>query len=353
LKLIAYTDAFAWGGAEQSLSTLLTALDDRHDVTVVGTDGTVVERIAGHRPGSPVVVLPRFGGKFDVRSITAHVRAFRALDADLCHVNMRTPYACQGGLIASLLTRTPIVAVEHLPLHSPSSLMRWTRRRLAPRYAAHVSVGVESARLVEAEVGLPRGSVGTIYNGVPDVEHQSRPRVADGVVLGSIGRLDEQKNYGALIDTLPELPDATAVIVGEGPAREELEAQASRLGVAERLHLVGWSDEARAYLTTFDVFVLPSIYEGFPLVIIEAMLAGLPVVATDVGSVSEAVEDGATGLVLPPGDVPALVAGIARLVEDQELRARFGDAGRQRATRLFTADVMAAAYQQLYDGIAR
>ena len=229
--------------------------------------------------------------------------------------------------------------------------MRWTRRRLASRYAGHVSVGIESARLIEAEVGLAHGSVGTIHNGIRVVEVPSRASSSTGSVIGSIGRLDEQKGFAALVEALVELPVASAVIVGHGPQRQALEARAAALGVSSRLQLTGWSDDARRYLPTFDVFVLPSLNEGFPLVIVEAMLAGLPVVATAVGSVPEAVEDGKTGFVVPPGDTPALVAAIKRLLEAPDLRRQFGQAGRDRAEREFTAGAMAARYEHLYDDI--
>jgi glycosyltransferase involved in cell wall biosynthesis len=141
--------------------------------------------------------------------------------------------------------------------------------------------------------------------------------------------------------------------VGEGPDRAVLEATAAELGVSNRLRLVGWSDDPRAFLPTFDVFVLPSINEGFPLVVLEAMLAGLPVVATAVGSTAEAVEDGETGFIVAPGDVRALVSAIERLLASATLRRSLGEAGRARAERDFTARAMAVKYETLYDGIRR
>jgi glycosyltransferase involved in cell wall biosynthesis len=224
---------------------------------------------------------------------------------------------------------------------------------MSPRYAAHVSVGEESARLIETELGLPRGAVGTVYNGLPRLELDPASRNGSGVVLGSIGRLDEQKGYELLVDALADLPGASAVIVGDGPEREALESRASETGVADRLELAGWSDDARSYLPAFDVFVLPSRYEGFPLAIVEAMLAGLPVVAADVGSIPEAVVDGETGLVVPPDDVPALTAALRRMIDDPALRARCGEAGRLRAESRFTSDLMATTFAEIYERAAR
>jgi len=350
VRLIAYSDASGWGGAEQSLSTLLSELAPRFDVTVIGTNREIAARIADARPGSPTVVVPDFSGKFDARSILAHIQAFHRVGADLCHLNLRTPYACQGGIAAALATRTRMVAVEHLPLHSPSDFMRWSRRRLAPRYRAHVSVGHESARLIEAELGLEPGSLLTIHNGVKVVAPTPRHRNATTVV-GTVGRLDEQKNQRMLIEAIARLSGVKAVVVGEGPERAELERLAVELGVADRIELLGWSDEPRSLLSTFDVFALPSAYEGFPLVIIEAMLAGLPIVATSVGSVAEAIDDGTHGLLVPPGDVQAFAAAIERLITDPDLRTRLGAAAQARAENEFTAGAMAARYELLYDDV--
>jgi glycosyltransferase involved in cell wall biosynthesis len=169
--------------------------------------------------------------------------------------------------------------------------------------------------------------------------------------VGSLGRLDGVKGYDVLLRALPELPDVRAVVIGEGAARPELERLARELGVAERVELPGWSDRPAELLPGFDVFCLPSRSEGFPLSIVEAMFAARPVVATDVGSVREAVDEGRTGFVVPPDDVSALRDALDQLVCNRELRRRMGDAGRQRALQGFTSAVMARGFEQLYEEI--
>ena len=140
----------------------------------------------------------------------------------------------------------------------------------------------------------------------------------------------------------------TGVIVGDGEGRESVEALAAKLGADERVLIEGWHDDARSYLPTFDVYCLPSRFEGFPLAVVEAMLAGLPIVAADVGSVSEAIRDGETGLLVPPEDPVALASAIRRLLEDRRLAARLGERARALATEQFTAEHMARAYEDLY-----
>lgn len=349
MHLLVYTDATSLGGAEASLGNLLGALRADIETTVLGVDAKVVEAIAARRPASSAQVVPPVRDKRDLGPIVAHVRALRRLRPQICQVNLRTPYACQYGLLAAHCVRgVRVVAVEHLPFATQHPIRRWLKRMSSRPLAAHVAVGEHAARLIEQEAGLRAGSVRTIHNGVPDDHIEPLPRLADGLVVGSVGRLDEQKGYDVLIAALPSLPGATAVLVGDGPARAELEELARRHGVADRVILTGWETDARRYLGGFDVFVLPSRYEGFPLSIVEAMLAGLPVVATDVGSVSECVLGGETGTVVPADDRERLVAAIVPLLESADLRMRMGERGRERARSLFTVDVMARSYEQLY-----
>jgi glycosyltransferase involved in cell wall biosynthesis len=242
-----------------------------------------------------------------------------------------------------------VVAVDHLPIPSPvPRVRRYGRRLLARCLDAHVAVGERAARTIEEVVGLARGSVLSVPNGVPNAPLDSLPPLAGGLVIGSLGRLVDQKGFDLLVRALPELHDATVVLVGDGPEREALKALAASLGVADRLLITGWSAEARRYLPTFDVFALPSRWEGMPLGILEAMHAGLPVVAADVGSVAEAVLEGETGYVVPVGDPLAVRDRLGRLLADASLREQFGDRGRIVARERFTDVVMARSYEQLY-----
>jgi glycosyltransferase involved in cell wall biosynthesis len=197
---------------------------------------------------------------------------------------------------------------------------------------------------------LPTGAFRTIYNGVPDLG-AAAPRArrpGDPLVIGSLGRLHRQKGYDVLLRALAEIAEAELVLVGDGEERVSLEALAHELGVAGRVRFAGWDADARARLAGFDIFVLPSRFEAFPLSIVEAMLAGRPVVATDVGSVREAVRHGETGLLVLPDDPAALAAALVRLLGDGVDRARLAAAGRQLAARRFTPAVMAAAFERLY-----
>jgi len=141
------------------------------------------------------------------------------------------------------------------------------------------------------------------------------------------------------------IENMTSEVFGSGGG----ERLASELGVAGRVRWEGWVHEPRRRLQTFDVLAVPSRFEGFPLVVLEALLARTAVVAADVGSVGEAVVDGETGLLVPPHDAGALAAALGRALADPVLRSRLGEAGRRRVLDSFTAEHMAHGFERLYD----
>jgi glycosyltransferase involved in cell wall biosynthesis len=316
----------------------------------LGTDQDVVEWVASARPRSVAHVLPAVRNKWDLRPILSHFRALRRLRPEVFHANLRHPWSCQYGLAAALLTRgTKVVAVEHALVGASAGRQRRFKQVTSRRLAAHVAVGQRAAEALAGLIGIPVASIRVIHTGVelPDAEPAPRP-AGGGLVVGSVGRFSPEKGLEVLLEALPELESVTAVLVGDGPERARLEELAAGLGVADRVVLPGWQDEPAAQLRSFDVLVSPSHSEALPLAIVEAMLAGLPVVATDVGSVSEAVADGETGLLVPAGDPAALAAAIRTLRDDPEARRRLGERGREVASQRFTPEAMARAFEALY-----
>lgn len=349
LRLAVYTDAPVVGGAERALATLLGWLGPHVDVTLLGVDAGVVAEIAAARPACATAILPPVRNKGDLRAIGAHLRAIRRARPEVLHANLRTPFSCQYAIAAALVTPgVEVVAVEHSPISSTDALQRRLRRLLVQRYAAHIAVAERSARTVEKVLGLDRGSVRTIYNGVADEHSEPVERIAPGPVVGVVGRLSVEKGVDVLLRALEELPEATGLIVGDGPERAALERLAEELGIAGRVHFTGSTNAARGFLGTIDVLALPSRFEALPLTVVEAMYAERPVVATDVGSVNEAVIDGETGLLVPAEDPRALARAIGSLLRDHSRAKALGVAGRKRALEHFSASGMALAYEELY-----
>jgi glycosyltransferase involved in cell wall biosynthesis len=350
VRLVAYTDNVELGGADISMAHVLARLDASIEVTVVGVAQRIVERIAAARPGSEARIVPRPRSGHDWRSLRAHVRTMREIDPDIVHANLASPWSCQYCIAGAGLARHPrVIAVYQLAV-PPISRAQWRAKRLTARAIdRHVGVGEHTSREVEALVGLPADSVLTIHNGVPDqkrVTAANRPR--SGPLVGAIGRFERQKGFDLLIRALTEIEGVTLVLVGEGSERGQLEDLARTLGVADRVVWEGWSEDARSYLGAFDVFALPSRFEGFPLALLEALLARSAVVAADVGSVGEVVRDGETGLLVPAENPSALADAIRRLLADANLRRRLGEQGRQLVLGRFTADHTTQAFQRLY-----
>jgi glycosyltransferase involved in cell wall biosynthesis len=350
-RIAYYTDSDTVGGAEVLLGNLLAELDPRIDVVIAGVKQPVIDFLASRRPGSPAHRIGRVRHKADLGRIAGTVRGVRSLRAQIFHANLSVPSACQYALAAATIVpglRT--IAVEQLPYPLDGTLQLRLKRLTSHRLAAHVAVGDRSAREIEALVGLDPGSVRTIHNAVADVELVPVERGFAGPVIGAIGRLDRQKGFDVLLRALAELPGTGLVLVGDGPERDPLQRLAGELDLAGRVEFQGWHEDARRQLTGFDVFVLPSRFEGFPLAIIEAMLARLPVVATPVGSVPESVLDGVTGRLVAPEDPGALALALRQLLADAGLRERMGAAGREHALN-FTLGPMARAYEALYEEV--
>jgi glycosyltransferase involved in cell wall biosynthesis len=349
LRVVFYCDTWEVGGAEANLRNLLAALGSRIVPAIVATDADVGAYLAAARPDAELVLVPRVVRKHHFRDLAAHRRALRGLRPDVVHVSLNEPWSSHWGIVLARAAGAKVVAVENLV--TPGSRKQRLVKRLTTRLlAAHVAVAAPTADDLAREAGIPRAGIRVIANGVPDVELDPLPRLP-GAVVGSIGRLERQKGYDVLVDALPALPDATAVLVGDGAERDALEEQARELDVADRLRLEGWREDARRLLTTFDVFVLPSRLEALPLVLIEALLAGLPVVATDVGSVSELVTPD-VGVLVPPEEPQALGAALAALLADPQARATLGSAGRSRALERFTITRVADAFSALYGEVA-
>lgn len=347
LRLLAITEATQVGGAEICLSYLLEALAEDVQVAVAGTQPEVVSQITAARPGTDALALDSAGIR-DVRRVIA------AWKPRVVHVNRSHLLDGIGPTWAAVTSRgVAAVAVEHLPWSGLAGRRTlWQLRALNRLVDAHVAVGPRAARIVEARMRYPRGSVIAVPNGVPEAAWDPMPRPAPGVLVGGVGRLTEQKGFARLVEALEAVPDARLVLVGDGPDRPALEQAARDRGVADRLIVTGWVPDARRWMTALDVLAMPSRWEGLPLAILEAMHAGLPVVASDVGSVADAVLEGRTGFVVDPDDPDALTGRLRDLVASASLRREMGARARARAQQEFTSQAMARRYERVYREVA-
>jgi len=347
LHVVAYTDAAGIGGAEISLGHLVATASDQIQISVVGVSQTVVEAIAARRPQANRFTLPATGPQ----SAIAHLQTLSRLKPDIVHANLCTPWACAMGLTAALmLPHTRVVRVDQLPLRTTDAIALWRTRAISLRVDAHVAVGKASAQRMEDFYALGRDAVLSIPNGVPDVGKPEPSPVHEQkqLIVGSVGRLDLMKAHEVLLQAIAPLDGVEVVILGEGEQRTALEKLAVDLGIGDRVSLPGWINDPRLYLPGFDVMALPSRSEGFPLAIVEAMLAARPVIATRVGSVPEAVRHGETGLLVDKNDVNGLTQAIQQLRDDPVLRSHLGQRGREVAIAHFTVESMTNSYENLW-----
>ncbi len=350
-RLTCYFDADSPGGSSASLAVLIGALEPAFDITVMGTSQSMTRWVAKARPGAKTRVVASVRSKFDLRAVREHVRVVRELRPDILHVNLDNPWTSQYGLLAGVLTRTPMVSVLHLPTPPWRRRQRWLVRPFARRVKAYVCVSHDSARFAESVLDLKPDSARVIYNGmpVPNVIAPLVPASPPGTLrIGSVGRLAEQKGLHTLIEAMRSLPQCRLTLVGEGPERTTLEGLVRRYSLGDRVEFAGWAEPPWTGTWAFDVLAMPSINEGFPLVIVEAMLAGIPVVASTVGGIPEIVVPDSTGLLVPPGDVDALVHALRRLADDPQLRRDMGVRCRAVALEQFTDKAMAAQFEALY-----
>jgi glycosyltransferase involved in cell wall biosynthesis len=202
-----------------------------------------------------------------------------------------------------------------------------------------------------------------IHDAIDGATHRPTTRDADRatlritphtLVIGTIGRLVDQKDHATLIRAaarvLSARPDTLVLIAGYGVLRDRLEKQIFEAGLQDRVRLLGEITDPQRFYAVVDIFVMTSRWEGFPVVLLEAMAAGKPVVSTEVGGISEMIEHGKSGLLCPTGEDERLAAALLRLIEDPGLRARYAAQGHERVVSLFAIQRLISDWQDIYFG---
>jgi glycosyltransferase involved in cell wall biosynthesis len=353
------TRADAVGGASIHVRDLAREMGERgHDVTVlVGGRGPVTDQLeAAGVPFQGLRWLRRQVNPLrDALALAELVRALRALKPDL--VSTHTAKAGAIGRVASRLAGFPALytphgwpAGERMPLF-PRFLFGLVEGLLA-RWCEMIVCVCESERRLAIEKGIARpAKLEVVHNGVRDVGQELHAR-PDGtpVRICSVARFEDPKNHAVLLRALSlirELPWSIDLI-GDGPREPAMRRLAVKLGLGDRVRFHGALADPAPLLAQAQLFVLSSRSEAFPRSILEAFRAGLPVVASNVGGVGEAVTDGTNGLLVPPGDTPALAAALKRLIESGALRKSMGEAGRAAYAQRYRLEIMADKTSEVY-----
>jgi glycosyltransferase involved in cell wall biosynthesis len=350
------------GGAEELILGASRALPEvgvEAEVVALTRRGPIADEIEA--AGVPLHLVAGQPGPRDPAAFVRLVRLLRREQPDVVHTFLIV--AGIYGRLAAFAAGVPLVlaAEQNVYTRKPRrhALME---RALALRTYRVVACCDVVGRYYRQQVGVPASKVEVIYNAVrfgrpPQPTDRETARFAlrlppETLVLGTLGRLTEQKGQRTLLQAVAtlagDLPDLVLFLAGTGPLRDALEAEATRLGIADRVRFLGVRRDRATLYAAMDIFVLPSRWEGLSLALVEAMGAGSAVVATDVGGNPEVVRDGRTGLLVPPADAGALAAAIGKLAGDPALRWSLGTAAAADARDRFSIDQHVAQLAALY-----
>lgn len=359
MKLLQLITRAEPGGAQAQLLSLLPGLRRHFEVTVVtGEEGFLTEAL--HRLRIPAIVLPNL-----VHPVNP-IRDLRALKEVMAIIGRMRPMLVHAhtskagfiGRLASRLCGVPAVFSAHGWMFSEGAscsrrLVSAPLERMAARWSGAIITVCESDRDLALRWRIARpSSLRVVHNGLADCRWRAHPGVPGRPAAVMVARFAPQKDHALLLDAASGLSkDLDLWLVGDGPCRRSAERMASRLGIAGCVSFLGRRTDVAPILAAAQIFVLVSRFEGFPISVLEAMRAGLPVVATDVGGVREAVVDGETGFLVPRGDPVVLRERLRRLIADPALRERMGKAGRERFLRRFKVDRTIEGTLSVYEDV--
>lgn len=362
MRVLQINSALAWGGGETHTLLLADGLRARGSaVTLAGRPGSMLDERA-RVVGIPFLPLA-LRGEWDIgsaRRIAAHCRRHHV---GVIHAHLARDYPV-AALAARLARSTGLVATRHVlfPLRMWLAL-----RAVVDRIDAFIAVSEAVRRsLVEAS-GVPAAKVTTIHAGIEDERYLAAPSgvlraelglAADVPVVGAVGRIAREKGYEHLLEAMAAVRQAhrkaRCVIAGgteDARYARELRTLTDRLGLGRCVHWLGHRWNVPEIMRDLDLLVLPSLREPFGLVLLEAMAAGTPVVATAAGGVGEIVTDGVHGVLVAPGDSAALAAAVGALLADPDTARRHAEAGRERMLAEFSATAMTDRTLALYRAI--
>ena len=364
-----------FGGAIWVVQSYVEALMERGcAVTICATADRVTDLF--RRAGCEIVEIPEMVRAIDPRrdavAVAKLARVIRRRRFDVVHT-----HTSKGGIVgraAARLAGVPIIlhTAHGFAFHERSSRRSMavyvTLERLAARWSDRIITVSEFHRQWALSLGIGSpDKVVTIHNGISRARlavSRSRADVRrelglaeDDLVIASIGRLAAGKGLEDLVLALPHIlrvhPQARLLLAGDGPLRAELETRVRGSGLEEAVRLIGFRDDIGDLLMAADLVAAPSLREGLSISVLEAMAMGRPIVATTIGSNRELIDDGVSGLLVPPDDAAALAAAISSLLGDPDRAARFGDAARERFEAGFTERAMKDAIWNLYAGLLR
>lgn len=355
-RILHYLPSDVHGGVEEHALSILVSLREFGFEGIMAAPQTLLRAMKSEldRAGVGTLAVEPFS-PLDPRAMVGFARTIRDARASLIHCHMFGATLRAAPLARLMGMKAVVVETCHGPeawrFGKPLKGRFWVDRLLtAGLVDRYIAVSRAAAAHLRERKGISTDKITVIHNGrdltryrTASEADRSRARaklgLGDAPTILVLGRLDTQKGHVFLLEALgmlaPHRPEMITLLAGDGPLREQLVAQARDAGLADRVRFLGFRSDAPTLLAACDMVVLPSLYEGLPLVAIEALAAGKPIVATAVGGTPEVVNDGQSGLLVPPANPGALACAIGKVLDSPSLASRFALNGRERVERDF------------------
>ena len=353
-------------GVKRLFSWMIPRFDrDRFNVSLVSLRKKDLSEETLESFGIDITYLHK--SRFDPSTLPALLKIIRQKRIDILHLHGYG--ATTFGRIAGGMRRIPTILHEHANLTSTPWFQKMADAVLEPETDIAIAVSQSTADFVINARQIPPDKVKVVYLGVP-LDEFSRPRTGDEIataraalgadpgdfIIGSVTRLHESKGNTYLVEAarivVDRHPEAKFVVVGEGPLRPALEAQASQLGLGRRFVFTGFAKDVPQAVSAFDVSVFPSLWEGTPLTVFEALAMGKPIVATDADGLVDVLTHDRDALIVPRRDPAALADGLLRMVHEPGTRSRLAGAARV-TSRQYDIATFVAKMERLYELLHR
>lgn len=371
--ILFYTDSLIIGGAENQMYLLAKFLDKKkYKVLLVCSDYTQLDNWTEKFVSEGIEVIRlNVLHKHDPRHYFQVKELIKFRDIDLMHIHVWNPASCRYAFMAANKYNMPLVVTEHDPFEL-SKLKQTIKRKLIKKTDKIIAVSNRNAQTLKELFPSMKKRITAVHNGIDITWFESqnlsftdkklqeyREQVLESddkaTLILSVAELHERKGLKYLIGAFETLIQAgencKLVLAGIGPQRVNLEKLIEEKKLTAHVKLLGFRKDISHLMAACDVFVLPSLKEAFGLVLIEAMTAKLPIIASDVGGIPEIIEDGINGLLVSPKNKKELAQAIKKYIDSPDLAAEFTKIGYTKAKENFDAKMMAKNTEEIYEEI--
>lgn len=368
-KLLFLIESDQYGGSEKYLSILLQGLNkNKYEIIFISKNQTVGNEIIKNHLRIKNLSFKRF-------NLFNLIRVFRNEKPQMIHINFHVPCSCLWAVLAAKIIRIPFIigTIHSTVLTTSNILFVKILKKTIVLFIYHfvnlfITVSNKSKEELHFDYKIPNENIRVVYNGIDFLEqgnidkeevYREKSRLGlqeNAKVVGVVSRLVKNKEVEVFLSSIPHvlkvIPDAKFIIIGDGNLSKKLKGLTAVLGIERDVYFTGNRKNIKTMLELLDVFVLPSLHETFSFAIAEAMAAGLPVVATNVGGIPELVEDGITGLLIPSENPKLLTDAIVELLKDPNKCKQMGQRGQDRIRKYFTIEKMIENTEKIYDELS-